>query len=148
MSIRTIGPNMIRNSSPTQIHSMAYIVTHAKTDQASYDRRVDQIRLIAASVALAVPAAVFALNAFISFRERGFIELLDVPAALAFAILSILVGRGYRLALYAAVALVAVYLVTALAGGVIPFVAYWIATLVLVLLALPVIGGARARSAA
>src|SRR5687767_5699842 len=104
-----------------------------------YDRRMDQIRVIAASVALAVPAAVFALNAFISFRERGFIELLDVPAALAFAVLSILVGRAYRLALYAAIALVAVYLVTALAGGVLAFVAYWVATLVLVLLALPVI---------
>ncbi len=106
---------------------------------------MDQLRQIAASVALAVPAAVFALNAFISFRERGFIELLDLPAALAFAVLSILVGRGYRLALYAAVALVAVYLVTAFAGGVLAFVAYWIATLVLVLLALPVIRDARAR---
>jgi hypothetical protein len=104
-----------------------------------------QIRLIAAAVALAVPAAVFALNAVISYRERGFIELLDVPAALAFAILSILVARGYRLALYAAIALVAVYLVTALAGGVLAFVAYWVATLVLVLLALPVMGDARAR---
>ena len=107
---------------------------------------MDQLRLIAASVALAVPAAVFALNAFISYRERGFIELLDVPAALAFAILSILVGRGYRLALYAAIALVAVYLVTSLAGGVFAFVAYWVATLVLVVLALPVIRDPRARS--
>lgn len=107
---------------------------------------MDQIRVIAASVALAVPAAVFALNAFISFRERGFIELLDVPAALAFAVLSILVGRGYRPATFAAIALVAVYLVTALAGGVFAFVAYWVATLVLVLMALPVIRGTRART--
>lgn len=107
---------------------------------------MDQLRIIAASVALAVPAAVFALNAFISFRERGFIELLDVPAALAFAVLSILVGRAYRPALYAAFALVAVYLVTALAGGVLAFVAYWAMTLALVLFALPVIRGARARS--
>lgn len=108
---------------------------------------MDQLRLIAASVALAVPAAVFALNALVSFRERGFVELLDLPAALAFAILSVLVGRGYRPALYAAVALAAVYLVTALAGGVFAFVSYWIATLVLVLQALPVIRGARTRSA-
>lgn len=108
---------------------------------------MDPIRLIAASVALAVPAAVFALNAFISFRERGFVELLDLPAALAFAILSLLVGRGYRLALYAAVALAAVYLVTALAGGVFAFVSYWVATVVLVLQALPVMRDARARSA-
>ena len=107
---------------------------------------MDQIRVIAASVALAVPAAVFALNAFISFRERGFIELLDMPAALAFAVLSILVGRDYRPAILAAIALVAVYLVTALAGGVVAFVAYWVATLVLVLMALPVIRGTRART--
>ena len=108
---------------------------------------MNQIRLIAAAVALAVPAAVFALNAYISYQERGFIELWDVPAALVFAILAVLVGRGLRLALYAAIALVAVYLVTALAGGVVPFVSYWVATLVLALQALPVIHGTRARSA-
>jgi hypothetical protein len=96
------------------------------TDRASYDRRMDQLRLISASIALAVPAVMFALNAF--------------------AVLSILVGRGYRPALYAAIALVAVYLVTALAGGVLAFVAYWVATLVLVLLALPVIRDPRTRS--
>ena len=108
---------------------------------------MDQIRLIAAAVALAVPAAIFALNAYISYQERGFIELWDVPAALAFAILAVLVGRGLRLALYAAIALVAVYLVTSLAGGVVPFVSYWVATLVLALQALPVIRASRARSA-
>ena len=102
---------------------------------------------MAASVALALPAAVFALNAYISNRERGFIELWDVPAALAFAILAVLVGRGLRLALYAAIALVAVYLVTAFAGGVLPFVSYWVATLVLAVQALPVTHGATARSA-
>ena len=107
---------------------------------------MDQLRIIAASIALAVPAAVFTLNAFISLRERGFIEVLDVPAALAFAVLSILVGRGYRPALYAAIALVGIYLVTALAGGVLAFVAYWVATMVLVVLALPVIRDARART--
>lgn len=108
---------------------------------------MDRIRIYAASVALAVPAAVFALNAYISYRERGFIELWDVPAALAFAVLAVLVIRGSRVALYAAIALVAVYLVTALAGGVLPFVSYWVATLVLALQALPVTHGARARSA-
>jgi hypothetical protein len=108
---------------------------------------MDRIRVYAASVALAVPAAVFALNALISYRERGFVELFDLPAAIAFAILSVLVGRGSRLALYGAIALVAVYLVTALAGGAMPLVSYWIATLVLALQALPVIRGARARSA-
>ena len=109
---------------------------------------MNQIRLIAAAVALAVPAVVFALNAYVSYQERGFIELWDVPAAVAFVILSVLVGRGLRLALYGAIALVAVYLVTALAGGVIPFVYYWVATLVLALQALPVTHGARVRSAA
>jgi hypothetical protein len=108
---------------------------------------MDRIRLYAASVALAVPAAVFALNAYISYQERGFIELFDLPAAIAFAVLSVLVGRGSRLALYGAIALVAVYLVTALAGGVLAFVSYWVATLVLALQALPVILGTRARGA-
>jgi hypothetical protein len=109
---------------------------------------MDRIRLYAASVALAVPAAVFALNALVSYRERGFVELFDLPAATAFAILSVLVGRGSRLTLYGAIALVAVYLVTALAGGVLEFVSYWVATLVLALQALPVVRGARARSTA
>jgi hypothetical protein len=108
---------------------------------------MDRIRVYAASVALAVPAAVFALNAYISYQERGIIELGDVPAAIAFAILSVLVGRGLRLALYSAIALVAVYLVTALAGGVLPFVSYWVATLVLALQAVPVVHAARAGSA-
>jgi hypothetical protein len=108
---------------------------------------MDRIRIYAASVALAVPAAVFALNAYISYRERGFVELSDVPAALAFAVLAVLVSRGSRVALYAAIALVAVYLVTALAGGVFAFVSYWIATLVLALQALPVTGVLRERAA-
>jgi hypothetical protein len=108
---------------------------------------MNQIRLIAASVALAGPAAVFALNAYISYRERGFVEPWDVPAALAFAILTVLVGRGSRLALYAAIALVAVHLATALEGRVNAFVIYWVGTLVLALQALPVTHGATTRSA-
>ncbi|MEX2045536.1 MAG: hypothetical protein WEE03_00100 [Chloroflexota bacterium] len=107
---------------------------------------MERIGLIAASVALAIPAAVFLLNAVISYRERGIVEPLDLPAALAFAVLSVMVNRGSRPALYGAIALVAVYLVTALAGGVLQFVAYWLATLAL--LALPVIREARARGAA
>jgi len=43
--------------------------------------------------------------------------------------------------------LVAIYLVTALAGGVLAFVAYWAMTLALMLLALPVIRGTRPRTA-
>ena len=108
---------------------------------------MDRFRIYATSIALAVPAAVFALNALISYRERGFVELFDLPAAIAFAILSVLVGRSSRLSLYGAVVLVGIYLVTALAGGVVALVSYWVATLVVALQALPVIRDARARSA-
>jgi hypothetical protein len=101
----------------------------------------------AASVALAVLAAVFALNALISCRERGFVELFDLPAAIAFAILSVLVA-GARGSRSTGDRSGGGYLVTALAGGVVPFVSYWIATLVLALQAVPVSRGARARSAA
>ena len=99
---------------------------------------MDGFRLAAASVALAIPAAVFALNAFISFRERGIVEPLDVPATIAFAVLSVLTNRGSRPALLAGAALGAVYLLTALAGGVIALVAYWIVALVALYFALPV----------
>ena len=138
---------MIRNSRPTQIHSIGYIVADAKTEQASYDRRMDRLRLGAAAVALSIPAAMFALNAFISFRERGIVEPLDIPAAVAFAVLGALVWRGSRLALLGGAALMAVYLVTAAAGGVTAFVVYWVVALILALQALPVTGEMKARSA-
>lgn len=108
---------------------------------------MDQLRLGAAWVALAIPAALFALNAFISFRERGFVEPLDVPAAIAFGVIAALVSRGSKLALLCGAALAAVYLVTAAAGGVMAFVAYWVVALILALQALPIIGEQRARSA-
>jgi hypothetical protein len=108
---------------------------------------VEQLRLGAAAVALSIPAAIFALNAFISFRERGIVEPLDIPAAIAFGVLGALVWRGLRLALLAGAALMVVYLVTAAAGGVMPFVAYWVVALVLALQALPITGDLRARSA-
>lgn len=98
---------------------------------------MDRSRLAGAVIALAIPAGVFALNAFISFRERGFVEPLDIPAAIAFGALGALVWRGVRLALLAGAALMVVYLVTAAAGGVMPFVAYWVAALILALQALP-----------
>jgi hypothetical protein len=109
---------------------------------------VDRLRLIAASVALAIPAAVFALNAFISFRERVIVEPLDIPAAIAFAVLAALVWRGSRVALYFGAALIVVYLVTAAAGGVIAFVVYWAVALALALQALPITDDLRTRSAA
>lgn len=108
---------------------------------------MSRLRLGAASAALAIPAAVFALNALISFRERGIVEPLDVPAAIALAALAALVWRGSRIALFCAAALVVVYLVTAAAGGVVAFVAYWALALVLALQALPIVGELRSRSA-
>lgn len=105
------------------------------------------LRLIAATVALAIPAALFALNALLSFRERGLVEPLDIPAAIAFAVLAALVSRGSRIALVCAAALIVVYLITAAIGGVIAFVAYWVAALVLVLQALPLTRELGARGA-
>lgn len=108
---------------------------------------MDRLRLAAASVAIAIPAVVFALNAFISYRERGIVEPLDVPAAIAFAALAALVWRGWTPALVGAAALVVVYLVSAAVGGVLAFVLYWAAALVLAPQALLIVLGARARSA-
>jgi hypothetical protein len=108
---------------------------------------MDRLRLISASVALAIPVAVFALNALISFRERGIVEPLDIPAAIAFAVLAALVWRGSRIGLFCAALLVVAYLVTAAVGGVTAFVVYWVAALILALQALPVTGELRARSA-
>ena len=97
-----------------------------------------RLRRISASIVLAIPAVVFALNAFISYRERGIVEPTDIPAAIAFASISAVVLRGSRLALLCGIALVAGYLVTAAAGGVMPFVWYWAFALLLTLQALPV----------
>jgi hypothetical protein len=107
---------------------------------------MDHLRLISASVALAIPAVVLALNAVISFRERGIVEPLDIPAAIAFAVLAAFVWRGSRIALFGGAALIVVYLATAAAGGVLAFVAYWAFALVLALQAL-IIGELRPRSA-
>ncbi len=108
---------------------------------------MDRLRLGGAAVALSIPAAIFALNAFISYRERGIVEPLDVPAAIAFAVLGALVWRGSRIALFCGAALIVVYLVTAAAGGVMAFVVYWVVALVLALQAPPMTGELRARSA-
>jgi len=93
---------------------------------------------MSASTALAIPAIVFALNAIVSFRERGQVEPLDIPAAVAFAASSAVVLRGSRLALLCGIALAAAYLVTAAAGGIMPFVGYWAVALLLTVQALPV----------
>jgi len=107
-----------------------------------------RLRLAAAVIALAIPAGVFALNAFVSLRERGIVEPLDLPAATAFAVLGALAWRGSRLALLGGAALMVVYLVTAAAGGVIPFVAYWVVALMLALQAVPLTRDVAKRAAA
>lgn len=109
---------------------------------------MDRLRLAAAVIALAIPAGVFALNAFISFRERGIVEPLDLAAAIAFAGLGAMAWRGSRLALLVGAALMVVYLVTAAAGGVIPFVAYWVVALILALQALPLTRDVRKAATA
>lgn len=96
---------------------------------------MEQLRLIAAAFALAIPAVVFALNATISFRERGLAEPLDIAAAIVFFVLAVLAWRGSRPALVGGAALVAAYLVSTLIGGPVQFVAYWTAALLVILLA-------------
>jgi hypothetical protein len=101
-------------------------------------RAVDRLRLALAAVVLLIPALVLALNALISYRERGFVETWDLPGAVAFAVLALLVAGGWRSALFAALALCAAYLVTVVASGTIPFVLYWIVALVALGQAIPV----------
>ena len=108
---------------------------------------MDRLRLAAAAVALSIPAAIFALNAFISFRERGIVEPLDIPAATAFGVLGALAWRGSRIALICGAALLVPYLVTAAIGGVTAFVVYWVVALIVALQALPMTDERRARSA-
>jgi low affinity Fe/Cu permease len=59
-----------------------------------------------------------------------------------------MVSRGSRIALYLGAALVVVYLVAATTGGVMAFVVYWVAALVLVLQALPITSRPRVRGTA
>ena len=92
-----------------------------------------------ASVALLVPSVVFAFNAFISYRERGTVETYDVPAAIAFLITAILTLRRSLVALVGGAILCAIYLASVVASGPLVFTAYWIAALVLIVQALPVV---------
>jgi hypothetical protein len=45
---------------------------------------MDHLRVALAFLALAVPSVLFALNAYVSYRERGIVEPFDIPAAIAF----------------------------------------------------------------
>lgn len=91
------------------------------------------VRIYAAALALAIPAGVFALNALISVRERGLVEPWDVVLLVAFAGVAAWTIRGSRIALALGTTLVAIMFATAIPGGPVQFLVYWIVALVLVL---------------
>jgi hypothetical protein len=92
-----------------------------------------------ASLALFVPSVVFAFNAFISYRERGLVETYDVPAAIAFFVTAALAWRRSLAGLVGGAILCAIYLASVVAPGPLVFTAYWIAALLLVVQALPLV---------
>lgn len=94
-----------------------------------------------------MPSLAFALNAIISFRERGFVEPYDVPAAIAFFVASILAWRRSLVALVGGAILCAIYLASVVTSGPVIFIAYWIVALVLIAQALPLARKTEARSA-
>jgi hypothetical protein len=104
-----------------------------------YDAAVVGLRVGLAAVALLVPSVVFAFNAYLSYRERGFVEPYDIPAAVAFLVAAIFVWRRSIAAVLGGAALCAIYLASTLAGGPAVFTAYWIVALVLTIQALPLL---------
>ena len=90
-------------------------------------------------MALAVPSVTFALNGYISYRERGLVETYDVPAAIAFLITAVLTWRRSLVALVGGAILCAIYLASVVASGPLVFTAYWIIALVLIVQALPLV---------
>jgi hypothetical protein len=84
-----------------------------------------------------VPSLVFALNAIVSYRERGIVEPYDVPAAIAFFVVAILALRRSIAALAGGAILCAIYLASVLTTGPLIFTAYWIVALVLIIQAIP-----------
>lgn len=108
-------------------------------------RVVDRMRVAIASVALFVPSVVFALNAFISYRERGLVEPYDIPAAVAFFIASLLAWRGSVAGLVGGAVVCAVYLASVVPGPTV-FISCWIVALILTLQALPLVRRSRVTS--
>ena len=88
----------------------------------------------------------FALNGYISFRERGIVEPYDIPAAIAFAVAAILAWRRSMAALIGGAALCAIYLASVVASGPAVFIAYWVVALILIAQALPLVRRAAVKS--
>lgn len=59
-------------------------------------------------------------------RERGFFDPSDLIAAAGFFVLAWMVWRGSRIAVYAGIVLGLIYLVSAVIGGPVQFVVYWL----------------------
>jgi hypothetical protein len=96
-------------------------------------------------VALLVPSVAFALNAVISFRERGIVEPYDVPAAIAFFVSAILAWRRSMVALIGGAALCAIYLASVVTSGPAIFIAYWSVALILIAQALTLVRSREGR---
>jgi hypothetical protein len=99
-----------------------------------------RLRIAPATLALAIPAAVFVFNSFISMRERGFFDLSDLIAATGFFVLAWMVWRGSRIAVYAGIILSLIYLVSAAVNGPVQFVAYWLIAIAALAESLRVVG--------
>jgi len=81
----------------------------------------------------------FALNGYISYRERGIVEPYDIPAAIAFAVAAILAWRRSLAALVGGAVLCAIYLASVVTSGPAVFIAYWIVALILIAQALALV---------
>ena len=100
---------------------------------------MNRFRIALAGAALGIPGLAFALNAFVSYRERGLVEPYDIPAAIAFLVTAVLTWRGSVAALIAGAALCAIYLASVITPGPAAFITYWIVALVLTLQAVPLL---------
>jgi hypothetical protein len=100
---------------------------------------VNRLRIALAGAALGIPGLVFALNAFISYRERGLVEPYDIPAAIAFLVTAVLTWRGSLAALIAGAVLCGIYLASVVTSGPPAFIAYWVIALILAVQAVPLL---------
>lgn len=98
-----------------------------------------RLRIAPAVIVLAVPAAAFVFNSFISMQERGFFDLSDLIAAGGFLLLAWMVWRRSRIGVFAGIILAGIYLVSAVVNGPIQFVAYWLVAIALLAESLRVI---------